>query len=236
MIRSGLMVSAACIAVSIAAWSWLAQTLPHNVERVPIHWGISGAPDHFTTRNRAVMLFGLLPGLGLALAALFAVLPSLDPLRPNLAKGRRAFMAGWIGMEILLAVVAIGVAIMSVRSAGGDVGASLIFVRTIIAAVGLLFIFIGDALPKTRPNFFVGVRTPWTLTSDLSWEKTHRLAGRLFVLVGLWGVIAAFLLSGAPLAFAIGGPVIGVSLIAIVYSYFVWRDDPARRRPAAEAK
>lgn len=236
MIRTGLIVSAACIAVSIAAWAWLGQTLPYNADRVPIHWGISGAPDHFTTRNRAVMLFGLLPGIGLTVAALMAVLPSLDPMRPNLIKGGRAFMVGWIGVQIVLAVVAVGVAIMSVRSAGGDVGGSRIFVRVIIAAVALMFIFIGDALPKTRPNFFVGVRTPWTLTSDLSWEKTHRLAGRLFVLVGLWGVIAAFLLSGVPLALAIGAPVIGIALIAIIYSYFVWRDDPARRRPAEETQ
>jgi uncharacterized membrane protein len=110
-----------------------------------------------------------------------------------------------------------------------------LFVRAIIAGAGVILMFIGDALPKTRPNFFLGVRTPWTLTSDLAWERTHRLAGRLLVLVGVWGVVAAFVLNGSALAFSLSAPLIAVALFACAYSYFVWRGDPDRRRPPQEA-
>jgi uncharacterized membrane protein len=229
MIRTGLAISAACIAISLGAWTWLQHTLPSNAARVPIHWGLSGAPDHFTTRQQAMTLFLLLPGISALIAVLLAVLPVLDPFGQNLRKGGRAYLSAWIGVEILMAAVAVGVAIMTVRATGGDVSAEQWFVRLILAGIGIIFILIGDALPKTRRNFFIGVRTPWTLTSDLAWEKTHRLAGRLMVLIGLWDVVAAFFVSGVGLVFTIAVPVLAMVFIAVIYSYLVWRGDPARQ-------
>ncbi|MBT9446177.1 MAG: SdpI family protein [Hyphomonadaceae bacterium] len=99
-----------------------------------------------------------------------------------------------------------------------------------MAGVGVLFVFLGDAMPKTRPNFFVGVRTPWTLSSDLAWQKTHRLAGWLFVLVGFWAIVAAFTLKGIALAFSVTGPILIVAAVSAVYSWFVWKADPAKRQ------
>lgn len=235
MIRTGLTASLAAIAVIIAAWGWLAQSLPADTAQVPVHWGMSGAPDHFKTRGEALLMFGLLPGIAALLAVLMSVIPALDPMRPNVQRSSRLFLVGWIGAEAMIALAAIGVAIMTVRSAGGvDASSSKAFVRFMIAGVGLLLIFLGDAMPKTRPNFFVGVRTPWTLTSDLSWEKSNRLAGRFFVLIGFWGVISAFLLNGIQLAFAIVIPVIISVIITTVYSFTVWRNDPNRRQPPAQ--
>ena len=84
-------------------------------------------------------------------------------------------------------------------------------------------------MPKTRPNFFVGVRTPWTLSSDLSWQKTHRLAGWLFVLVGFWAIVAAFTMKGIGLALSVTGPALTAAAISAIYSWFVWKSDPDRR-------
>ena len=91
---------------------------------------------------------------------------------------------------------------------------------------GLLFVVIGNVLGKVRSNFMFGVRTPWTLSSDLSWNKTHRLVGRLFVLLG-FAVAVATVVAGneAYLAVLLGGIAIVIA-VAFVYSYRVWKTDP----------
>jgi uncharacterized membrane protein len=208
--------------------------LPPDVQ-VPVHWGFDGVADRFAPRDQALMLFALIPAAGVLLTLLFCLLPRIEPLRENLMRGRRAYLTAWIGVQAMLALTAVGLALLTARSTGAASPDVDLFVRVIIAGAGVLIMFLGDAMPKTRPNFFLGVRTPWTLSSDLAWERTNRLGGRLMVLVGLWGVVAAFVLNGLALAFAITAPLIASVLIACVYSYFVWRGDPERRRPASEA-
>lgn len=231
MIRTGLIVSAAAIAVMVASWAWMFANLPEGLEQIPVHWGLDGQADRFESREAARWTYLLLPAAGVLLAALFAVLPQIDPFRDNVLKGRRAYLTGWIGAEAMLALVSVGVAIMTTGGAGSDGNE---FVRWIIAGTGVLFVLLGDALPKTRRNFFVGVRTPWTLSSDLSWQKTHRLAGWLFVGVGFWTIAAAFLFDGIGLVVSVMTPLAAVILVSAIYSFLVWRSDPDRQgaRPA----
>jgi uncharacterized membrane protein len=239
MISAGLKASAAAIAVMLGAWIWAAFALPQDATQVPVHWGVSGKPDDFVAREHALAYFGALPGTGLLLTLLFWAIPRLEPLRDNLLKGSRAYLAAWIGVQAILALVSLGMAFAWTAPDGAspaaDAFANVAFARLVIAATGVLFVFIGDALPKTRPNFFLGVRTPWTLSSDLSWERTHRFAGRSMVVAGLWMIIAPFFLEGETLAFAIAAPFLAVVLAAIVYSYIVWRSDPNRRKSILDA-
>ena len=229
------MIRTAATAVSVGAWMWLASTLPTDTGPSAVHWGISGVADRFAPRDEALLMFGLIPGAAIFVALLLSLVPYIEPLRENLLRGRRAYLSAWVGVQAMLALVAVGVALVTAQSAGVATPNVNLFVRAMIAGAAVMLMFVGDALPKTRPNFFLGVRTPWTLTSDLAWERTHRFAGRLLVLVGLWGVIAAFVLNGVALAFALSAPLIAVALLACVYSYLVWRNDPDRRRPAQEA-
>jgi uncharacterized membrane protein len=235
MIRTGLIASAAGLALTTGAWFWLADALPINATQVPVHWGFDGVADAFASRAEALAWFALLPGASLVMTALFCLIPVIEPLRENLMRGHRAYLTAWIGVQAMMALLAAGLALLTARSVGAAEANVDLFVRGVIAGAGVLLMFLGDAMPKTRPNFFLGVRTPWTLSSDLAWERTNRLSGRLMVLVGLWGVVAAFLLNGLALAFAVCAPLIVAVLIACAYSYFVWRADPERRRPAQEA-
>jgi uncharacterized membrane protein len=98
-------------------------------------------------------------------------------------------------------------------------------------ASSVLFMVLGNFMSKIRPNWFVGVRTPWTLSSKTSWDKTHRLAGWLFILMGLSiaaaGIIQtlwAFVLMIAFIVFCLAW--------MIIYSYLIYRDDPNRISPA----
>jgi uncharacterized membrane protein len=239
MISMGLKASAAAIAVMLGAWIWVALALPEEATQVPVHWGVSGRPDGFVPRSEAIAVFGLFPALGLFLALVFWAVPHLEPLRENLLKGSRAYLVGWIGAEAVIAFVALGTAFAWTApptSPAADAFVNSVFVRLVVAASGLVLVFLGDAMPKTRPNFFVGVRTPWTLSSDLSWEKTHRFSGRMMVLTGLWIIFAPFLLGGVVLIGAIVAPILASVLAAIVYSYIVWRNDPNRRRSVQEAQ
>ena len=103
--------------------------------------------------------------------------------------------------------------------------------RFIGLAVGAMFFVMGNVLGKLRPNWFFGVRTPWTLSSKLSWNKTHRLAGWVFVLGGL--LLMAAGLVGTPTAMGIAFAVLMAGVLgAVTYSYFVWRSDPDRVPPA----
>jgi uncharacterized membrane protein len=235
MIRTGLVASATALTIVLGAWMWLYSVLPPGAEQVPVHWGLKGSPDRFASRDEAIALFGLLPAAWLLATLLFSAIASIEPLRTNAMKARRVFLTGWIGAQALLALVACGVALMTAASASGAASDSNLFVRVVVAGGGVLVAFIGDALPKTRPNIVAGMRMHWTLTSDLAWEKTHRLAGWLFVLFGLWLVAAAFTLDMLTLAFAAAAPLIAIALTVCVHAYVVWRHDPDRRRSASGA-
>ena len=97
--------------------------------------------------------------------------------------------------------------------------------------VGSLFVLMGGLMGKIRPNWFVGIRTPWTLTSKVAWVRTHRLGGWLFLAQGL-----LFILSGALRFAAFHYLVITTMFVVIVtlfaYSYVVWRADPEKQSPA----
>jgi immunity protein, SdpI family len=110
-------------------------------------------------------------------------------------------------------------------------GSKVDVTATIAIATGLFFVVLGNFMGKIRPNWFVGVRTPWTLSSKLSWTKTHRLAGWLFIGMGI--LIAALGVVRTGWMFAL---TVSISVASVVgmfaYSYWVFRNDPDRTSPA----
>jgi uncharacterized membrane protein len=93
--------------------------------------------------------------------------------------------------------------------------------------VGALLILLGNVMPRARPNWMFGIRTPWTLSNDRVWERTHRLGGVLFVIAGAALVLAALLFPSATFHVIIVA-VVGASVVPLVYSYFAWRQESAR--------
>jgi uncharacterized membrane protein len=184
-IRMPLIVSVALIAamIGLSAWTWTA--LP-PMAPVAIHWDIHGRPNWYAPKEIALIL---VPAIALLVTALFALWPHLEPRRANLASGRLAYEAGWLGTMGILTVTHIVIA-MQARGAGLDV------VGDIVVAVAVFVAVLGTFLGKSRSNFFIGVRTPWSLSSDLAWERTNRIVGRLFVLTGL-ATLAALFVAGA---------------------------------------
>lgn len=222
MIRTGLIFTAIffAAATALSALGWM--HAPAG-EPLPVHFGPDGQPDRYGGKWEA---FAIIPPIILGIGLICAVLPSIDPRGKNLQRSATPYLISWIGgMAVAtLAQAAITFSILY----GLDPSGGPVMIRGILLATALLFLLLGNVLPKARPNFFLGVRTPWTLTSDLSWQKTHRLIGRLWVAVGLIGVpLALFAPVQTALWLIVGGSV-GAAIIAVVYSFLVWRGAPDR--------
>jgi uncharacterized membrane protein len=183
-------------------------------DRIPIHWNIHGQPDGWTSKDQPFLAFYLLPTVigGVVLLGLFA-LPWLSP-RNFAVEG---FRVTYDYVFFLVAALFLYLEWVFLWSAfrGGA-----LHDRWLIAGLFLFFALIGNVLGKVRRNFWMGIRTPWTLASPRVWDRTHRVAAWLYVAVGLVGFVAA-LLGSPPVAcfvFLIAG-----ALAPVVYSLVLYK-------------
>jgi uncharacterized membrane protein len=201
---------------AVSAWGW--NTLPAGA-RMATHWDLHGHANGFLSRDAGLLL---LPAIAIALTALFVALPVLEPARVNLVGSRKPFLAGWIGGVAVLAVAHL---VMVMRAAGVAVDV----LAVILVTVAVLITVIGNYLSKSQPNLFIGFRLPWSLLSDLAWEKSHRVIGRGFFATGLL-TIPVWLLLGVLPGFMFFAMALSLSAVAgTVTSYLYWRRDPDRR-------
>jgi uncharacterized membrane protein len=196
----------------LSCWAW--RQLPAGA-RVPMHWNASGVVDGFGGPGS---LF-IMPGVALGISLLLALLPRIEPRRGHLLRSSKAYKAVWFaiviffgGLHMVIVYAALGHAVPMDRFAMGGVGA--------------IYMVIGNFLGKVRSNFAFGVRTPWSLSSELSWNKTNRFAGRLFFWFGVAMLVAVVA--------RVPGPALVVALVffsaivlvtVLLYSYYVWRQD-----------
>ena len=206
--------------VALAAWAW--PQIPADA-RIPIHWGPSGEPDGYG--DKWIGLLGL-PLVSVALLGLLVVLPRIEPRRANLQRSRTAYVAIGIATMALMGAIH-AFAVLAALGSGANIGP--------LAAIGVgaLLLVVGNYLGKTRSNWFFGIRTPWTLASERSWQRTHRLGGRVFVALGLI-TLAVTAIVGPMMAIwmMLGGLTVAIAWL-VAYSYLAWRDDP--NREAGEA-
>jgi uncharacterized membrane protein len=192
---------------------------------VPIHWNAAGEPNGY---GPAWLGFLITPVITAGLVAMFGLVPRIEPRRTNLAKSSSAYLT--VATAMLVLMLGVHVAVVLAGS-----GYNVPITPIVGGGVGLLFVVLGNVMTTVRSNFMFGVRTPWTLSSDLSWDKTHRLVGRLWVVGGVLMFVCSLvgpaeLLVGVILAFTLGSVALG-----FVYSYRVWKTDPNRRSLGGEA-
>lgn len=190
-------------------------------ERVPVHWNLEGQIDRYGGRFEGLLLP---PLLALAVYALLLFLPRIDPGRANYATFAGAYTVFRLALVVFLASL-FAIAQLALRG-------QRVSMQTLIPLlVGALFVVLGALMGKIRPNWFVGIRTPWTLSSKDAWIRTHRLGGWLFVLSGLATLAATSLGPAWSRGVLIGGVAI-TALVSTAYSYFVWRQDAHKIPPA----
>ena len=199
----------------LSAWAW--QRVPADV-RVAVHFGFDGTPDRWAGRAEAFLVLPLIAALT---TALLAVVPRIDP------RGARRFAEGsWYSAITLAVVVLLASAhVAIVESAFTGIARPGTFIAIPLSGLCLV---LGRFLGRSRSNFFVGVRTPWTLSSEYSWRRSNALAGRGFMLSGVAGLATLALFGAAWAMRAVVGGMIATALVSAVASYVFWRDDPGR--------
>lgn len=151
--------------------------------RVVTHFNASGTPNGYS--SRAVAAFGL-PAFYLAVVLLLVVMMKIDPKNKNIERSPQLRAAVLWGVVLILNLVHIATMLNAVK-----IRVSINIMLGI--AVGLLFIFIGNYLPKCKPNYTMGIRLPWTLYNEENWRKTHRFAGPLWIIGGVLITLSSFL-------------------------------------------
>ena len=215
--RTLAVVGGACVVAMLAVSAWAWPQGPADAQ-IPLHWGLDGRADGYVPTW--IGLLGI-PLTAAALVALLTVIPRFEPRRRNLERSSTAYAAIGVAIAGFLAALHV-VVVLAALGAHADVAA----VATI--GTGVLFVVIGNYLGKTRSNWFFGVRTPWTLSSDLSWARTHRAGGWLFMAIGLATLVATITLGSQVALWLMVAGLLGGVVGLFAYSYLVWRDDPAR--------
>ncbi len=180
-------------------------------ELMASHWNAAGKVDGHTSRLAGLLVAPII----IAVAWLLLVaIPRIDPLKENIARFRRVF--DWFIVVMLLFLLSIEAQVI-LWNLNAKVGPWV----TMPIAFGFLFFFVGLLLGKTKRNYFIGIRTPWALASDVVWDKTHRLGGRLFMISGGIALLGIFF-GRYSLIFVIA-PALASTAVAAVCSYAVYR-------------
>ena len=198
------------IVATMAVGFYFAVNLPPIV---PTHWGINGQVDAWGSRNFTLFLA---PGLILAMYLLFLVLPHFDPKKENYQK----FSSTYHGFKSALMIFFF---LLYLITGFAGLGYQLPIDKIITAMMGVLFLVIGSYLPKLKTNWFIGIRTPWTLSSEAVWQKTHQIGGKLFILEGFLILLSLLLLKGVWLFSFFMISILILLIIIFVYSYWVYR-------------
>lgn len=180
-------------------------------ERVPSHWNAAGEIDGTSSRNTALYL---MPALMFGLGVMILYIPQIDPLRANVEKFRTTYNWVVVGFAVFMLY-------MHALTLLAGLGVRFNMTAVLLPAMGGLFFGLGFLLDRARRNWFIGIRTPWTLSSDHVWEKTHRLGGLLFKVTGLL-VIGGALLPGEISFWVMFGLIMTASFVPVVYSYVVF--------------
>jgi len=197
----------AIIGILILTFAVTLLAYPHMPDPVPSHWNAAGTVDGELPKFWGLVI---VPTLMIGLTALFAVLPRIDPLRKNYLKFQSWYEGFILALVVFFFIIQLQIILWGM---GTQVSPNL----TMPVMIGILFICIGFLAEHTEPNWFVGIRTPWTLSSEQVWKKTHARGGTLFKLAGMVSMIGA--IAGVDAWLFIIVPALAVAAYTVVYSY-----------------
>ena len=197
------------ILIASAAGLLLWNQLP---EQMASHWGVNDQVNGYMSRFWGVFL---LPIMTTGMLILFLVVPSIDPLKANVAQFRDTFNT------FITLIIAFMIYIHSLTLLWNMGFTGFRMSAAMLPAMGLLFIFMGVLISKAKRNFFIGIRTPWTLSSDHVWNETHRLGGKLYMAAGILALLGGFFPDYA--IWFIMFPLIAASFVSVIYSYILFR-------------
>lgn len=189
-------------------------TLDSQIE-IPVHWNYKGEVDH--TAHPAFALI-IMPAVQILIIMIFNSLKYFEPRTENLVRSEKAVRSIVAAVSGLL----LGAQLLIVSEANGY---HFMGPPVVIAGVGALTAIIGNYFSKLRSSFFLGIRTPWTLSSDYVWQKTHRFGGRVFITGGLITITLGFIFPTAIAFILMISIFLLMALTTVIYSWAVWRSE-----------
>ncbi len=202
----GLVLILLAVALSAAVYNQLPQ-------RMASHWGLNDEVNGTISRPWGAFL---MPIIALALLGLFLLIPNIDPLKANIATFRPIFNGFVVAILVFLLYLHVLMILWNLGVRSFRMSTAL------LPGLGLLYIFAGLMMRQAKRKFFIGIRTPWTLSSDRVWDQTHRVGAWLFILCGVLALFCIFL-PGPTAFFLVIVPLLAVSLFLVVYSYVLYR-------------
>ncbi len=186
---------------------------PQMPEMIASHWNARGQADDYMSRFWGLFL---LPVISLGLTLLLMIAPRIDPLKANIGQFKRYY-------DLFVIVLLLFMFYLYLLTIFWNLGFRFNMVQLLVPGFSVLFYIIGEVMQKARRNWFIGIRTPWTMSSDRVWDATHQLGGRLFkagAVISLLGI----LFQRYAIFFVIG-PAVLVAVFTMVYSYLEYRKE-----------
>jgi uncharacterized membrane protein len=186
---------------------------PQLPERMASHWNTRGEVDGYISKFWGMFL---LPFILLGITLLFIAVPRIDPLKANIEQFR-SYYDGFITLLLIFMLV------IHVQLILWNIGIKISPNITVPVGLGILFFYIGILFEKAKRNWFIGIRTPWTLSSEQVWDKTHQIGGRLFKIAGIISLLG--ILSRDHALFFVIVPVIVIAVYLVIYSYLAFQKE-----------
>jgi len=180
-------------------------------DKVASHWNAKGEVDGYMSKFGGLFL---MPVISLVLLLLFIIIPKIDPLKHNIEKFRKYFD----GFIVLMMLFLFYLYILTIL---WNIGVRFNFVHLLVPIFSIFFYYCGILIQKAQRNWFIGIRTPWTLSNEEVWNKTHKIGGILFKIAGIISLIGILLPEYA--LFFVICPLIIASLFPVIYSYFAYQ-------------
>ena len=177
--------------------------------QVPTHFNIDGVVDSWSNKTTLLIITG---GVEIGFYILMRLIPVLDPKRKIQQMGNKYFSLRLL-MQLFISLMF--TYLLYTSKTGSLKNPNILF-----ALIGALFAMLGNYFQTVRPNYFIGIRTPWTLENEEVWKKTHRLGGKLWISGGILIAILSFLVSNNRLFFIIFGVITFLlAIVPVVFSY-----------------
>ena len=222
MIRAGMIATGAALILMAGIMVWTYGHLPPTGP-IPVHYTSGGRADGWAAdRGDAIRYFIFIMGALWVLSLVLGVIARLAPKGGGLERSLPVLSVIWVGAAVLFTCIMGAAALNMVRNAGANIELAPKMLSWVGVGVSVLIIAIGNVLPKTRPNFLLGIRTPWALSSPSTWEKTHRLGGLLIIFAGVAGVAGAFVFKDRWAILSGVAAMLAATLIAAIYSFVAW--------------
>lgn len=177
------------------------------------HWNLRGEPDGFILNFWGSFL---MPIISLVMLLLFILIPRIDPLKANIEKFRKYF-------DRFIVLIILFLFYIYLLTIFWNTGARFNMGQLMLPAIAIIYYYAGVLITNAKRNYFIGIRTPWTLNNDAVWDKTHRAGGKLFKAAAVIAFLGIFFPNYA--FFFVIIPVISVSIYTILYSYFEYRKE-----------